>query len=351
MSTLLLADAYLHRLDPFAIHISGSFGLRWYGLSYAAGFLASWWLIRWLARTGRTTLAMEAVGDLMFYVIAGVLVGGRVGYVVFYEPALLGFSDTMPYWDLLAINKGGMASHGGMIGVIAACMVFARRRKIASLPLIDLCAFTCPIGLSLGRVANFVNGELWGKALPGPLRADAPWWSVKYPREVTDVWLRAINEPALFPPGIVESAPARLDELERFRAALPNVDPLPHEVVEAAYAGKTAVVEGLPELLTAYYPSQIIQAISDGPVLIGALALVWLRPRKPGVVGAWFLFVYGVLRVATEVYREPDRGVALLLGLSRGQILSVLLALAGVVCIVIAARRSDEPVGGLLRPR
>ena len=153
----VLADAYLHRLDPFAIQFTESFGLRWYGLSYAAGFLLGWWMMRWIARTGRSSLTVESVGDLMFYVIAGVLVGGRVGYAAFYDPALfIDFDDGFPFWGLLALTKGGMASHGGMIGVIAACYIFAWRRRISATRLLDAGAFVSTPGLCLGRLANFV---------------------------------------------------------------------------------------------------------------------------------------------------------------------------------------------------
>ena len=101
-------------------------------------------------------------------------------------------------------------------------------------------------------------------------------------------------------------------------------------------------------------PSQLLQAITDGPLLIAVLALIWLRPRKPGVVGAWFLISYGLMRIATEVVRQPDAGVKALLtplgDLSRGQVLSVLMVLSGIVGLVIVARRDAEPMGGLLKP-
>ena len=101
------------------IEFSSGFGVRWYGLSYAMGFLVAWMMIRWISRRSWSPLPPQKVGDLMFAVILGVLLGGRLGYAIFYEPHLfIGFSKSLPYWDLLAINKGGMASHGGMIGVM-----------------------------------------------------------------------------------------------------------------------------------------------------------------------------------------------------------------------------------------
>jgi len=329
--TPLLAEAYLHRLDPFVFEISDGIGPRWYGLSYVAGFVFALFLLRWFVRTGRSLLTRALVDDLIFQCIIGVLVGGRVGYAVFYDQSLLwGWSSSFPWWDLLAITKGGRSCHGGMIGVILACAHFAVRRKVSLLHTLDLTAFAAPLGLGPGRIANFVNGELWGRALPD--QSVHPWWSVQYPEQI----LRADF--------------ARIDEL---RAALgASVEAgasFGTEVLRLVREGDPTVIEVLHRTLTVFYPSQIIQALTDGPILLGALALVWLKPRRPGVVGAWFLIIYGVLRIASEFFRQPDEGVALLAGLSRGQALSVFMVLAGIISVVVVARRPIERVGGLLR--
>ena len=331
---LLLAESYLHRLDSVAIHITQSLPIRWYGLAYAAGFLIGWWIIRWFAKTGRSQLTVEMAGDLMFYLIAGVLVGGRLGHVIFYGHGkpFIEFSADFPFWELLAINRGGMSAHGGIIGVIAACWIFAHRRRISALHLFDLGSLVCTPGLFLGRLANFVNAELWGKALPVPMQADPPWWSVKYPEEI-------------LLPGF-----AHLAEVEmKLRTIIGGSATFYGNVIEAARDGNEQVIEVLRPLLTAYYPSQLIQAFTDGPVLFLVLTLVWLKPRKPGIVGPWFLIAYGVMRICTEVVRQPDEGVALLLGLSRGQVLSVLMILVGIIAMTICARRPVEPLGGLLK--
>lgn len=332
----IVAESYLHRLDPFAIQFTETFGLRWYGLSYAIGFLIAWLVIRWMAKTGRSSLSVEAVGDLMFYVIAGVLVGGRVGYAIFYDPALfVGFRGSFPYWDLLAISRGGMASHGGMIGGICVCLMYARRHRVGALHLLDLVSFACPPGLALGRLANFVNGELWGRPLAAGGQADPPWWSIKYPEEITS-WSRAVPEEA-----------ARLDQLEPLRPLVGGDATFIRNVFDAARAGREEVVSTIQPLLTAYYPSQILQAIAEGPVLLAILVFVWLRPRKPGIVGPWFFIAYGVLRILTEVFRQPDVGVRVVLGLSRGQLLSVLIIAVGVVALFICPRRDVPLIGGL----
>ena len=324
----LLAESYLHTLDPFVIRFSETMGIRWYGLAYLAGFLIAWGFFRWMVRTGRTTLTREDVADWMMAVIIGVLVGGRVGYAIFYDPSLLvRFSSSLPWWDLLALNKGGMASHGGILGFIAGTCWFARRRGHSALHLLDMGAFISGVGLSIGRVTNFVNAELLGREWTG--EGVPPWWTVKYPQE------------------IMSSGFAHMDALYRALAVhFPGRETFAPQVLAAAREGDERVVSVLTPLLTPYYPSQLVQALSDGPILVGALALIWIRPRKPGVIGAWFMTLYGVLRITTEFVRQPDEGVALLMGLSRGQVLSVVMVIVGVVALVIALRRSDEPRAG-----
>ncbi len=333
---MVLADAYIHRLDPYAIQFTGTFGIRWYGLSYAMGFLVAWLIVRWMARANRTPLSVVATGDLMYAIIGGVIVGGRLGYAMFYQPSLFGFSADFPFWRMLAIWDGGMASHGGILGVIVACLLFAVRQGVPRLHVLDIAAFLAPPGLGFGRVANFVNAELWGKALPPAGQADPPWWSVKYAQEITH-W-RAPDDLA------------RLEQLEPLRAMIGGDATFRASIVDAVRAGNEQVTAVVEPLLTAYYPSQLVQALAEGPVLLGAVALIWLRPRKPGVIGASWLLIYGVLRVLTEGIRQPDDGVALLAGLSRGQVLSVVMILVGAVSIVVCARRDVERMGGLRGP-
>ena len=353
---ILLAEAYLHQLDPFVIEFPASWqnapfvpdGIRWYGLSYVAGFILAWLFFRWMAVTKRSTLpSAAAAADLLFYIILGVLVGGRLGYVLFYQPSLfLEFTVHFPYWGLLAIPTGGMARQGGLLGVMRCCWLSAHGRRRPSRHLCDLTVLAAPAGLGLGRLANFVNAELWGKALPTSMQSyppilpavQPPWWSVKYPEEILQ-W-----NPA------VEIDMDRLLEIDHLKSSLGGDTSFYQNVVEAVRQGDQAVIGVVEPLLTAYYPSQIIQAITDGPILVATLALLWLRPRKPGVIGAVFLISYGVMRIVTERYRQPDEGVALLLGaLSRGQVLSILMVVAGIAALILCQRRNVERISGLLR--
>lgn len=347
VSSTLLASAYLHRIDPVILPIAGDFAVRWYGLSYIVGFIIAWLLIRWFAKTGRSPIPVECVSDLMLAVVIGVLLGGRLGYVLFYEQSLLiYFSNQFPFWGVLMINKGGMSSHGGMIGVILACVWFARKCSIPVMHPIDVGALVATPGLFFGRIANFINGELPGRTLPDAMQANPPWWSIKYPQAMRD-W--------------------SAEELARLRDLMPEVgisasewdvfvrEGRPHRgidlLIEATRMGNETVIETLRPMLNAHYPSQIMQAITDGPVLAAVLVLVWLKPRKPGVIGGTFLIAYGVLRIMTEFFRQPDEGVALLMGLSRGQVLSVLMVLAGIGVVWWYTMRDVESIGGLVKKR
>jgi phosphatidylglycerol---prolipoprotein diacylglyceryl transferase len=326
--------------------------VRWYGLSYVAGLLIAWLILRWFAKSGRSLMPLQAVGDLVFYAIIGVMVGGRVGYALFYQPALLyTFTGSFPFWDLLAINKGGMASHGGMLGVLIAVWLFARRQNVSALHVMDVGALAATPGLFLGRIANFINGELWGKPVADQL--SPPWWSVKYPQEM-HLWtvdrLHHLRDVV----SEVRVSPSEWDVALTCLAASPDAPPadalrlvrqVTNGLIEAVQAGNTTVVEAIRPMLTAYYPSQIFQAISDGPVLATILVLVWLRPRKPGVTAGTFLLSYGVLRIVTEIFRQPDAD--LVLGLSRGQALSMMMVIAGIVMVVLCTKRDAKPMGGL----
>lgn len=354
--------AWLHDLNPFVLRFTESFGVRWYGLAYIAGFLVAWWALSRLARRGLAMIPTQHVGDAMFWLIFGVLVGGRLGYVLFYDPGLLVRLDPdPPWWGLLSLNKGGMASHGAMIGVVVACWRISRGfaqpdgsrlGRCHPLHVMDLAALLCPIGLMLGRVANFINGELLGRivAMPGE---PAPWWAVRFPQEV----LSGHDSGRLLRQTDPDAYARRLHQLRELVRPFER----PGEGFEAAYArmldalqsggpGTRDLAERLAPLIAARHPSQLYQAFAEGIVLGLALLLIWARPRKPGVVGAWFLVIYGVLRITTEFYRLPDADLAVqrLAGLSRGQWLSVLMVLAGLGALLLLRRSSSAPIGGWL---
>ena len=146
-------------IDPVLIQI-GPFAIRWYALAYIAGLVLGWQYLRWLVRRPGWRLTPEALDDLLLYVTLGVVLGGRLGYILFYRPD---FYLAEPL-EILKVWQGGMSFHGGLLGVVAACALFARRRGVAFLETADAIACATPIGLFFGRLANFINGELWGRA-------------------------------------------------------------------------------------------------------------------------------------------------------------------------------------------
>src|SRR4051794_13252696 len=166
---------YLHNLDPFIFRISGNVGPRWYGMAYVLAFVFAYLLLRVLSRRGYLDLPQSALGDFVTWVaLFGVMVGGRLGYVFFYRPEML--RDPL---SILRVWEGGMSSHGGIIGVVVFTLIYSRRRKLPwPNPGDNLCV-VAPIGLFLGRMANFINGELYG-------RATNVSWAMQFPKELVE---------------------------------------------------------------------------------------------------------------------------------------------------------------------
>jgi phosphatidylglycerol:prolipoprotein diacylglycerol transferase len=164
MSGWLPLAYWVHTPHPFLLRFSENIGIRYYGLAYLLGFVAAFWLLVRYHRAGRSPMDGGMVGDLMTYLVIGVMVGGRLGSFLLYHPEDL-FN---PPWAFFLIWKGGMASHGGMIGVVVALWWFTRKREVGFLQVADLIVTVAPLGLFFGRIANFLNGELWGKTTTVP---------------------------------------------------------------------------------------------------------------------------------------------------------------------------------------
>ncbi|HEX9808574.1 MAG TPA: prolipoprotein diacylglyceryl transferase [Alphaproteobacteria bacterium] len=156
-------------IDPVLVEI-GPFAIRWYALAYIAGLIAGWWIVSRLAERPPApglpaAMTRAQVDDFLLWATLGVILGGRIGYVLFYQP---GYFLDHPL-GIFAVWQGGMSFHGGLLGVVCAIVLFCRRRGVAILALGDLISLVAPIGLFLGRLANFVNGELYGRV------SDVPW--------------------------------------------------------------------------------------------------------------------------------------------------------------------------------
>ncbi len=259
-----------------ALRLGDSFGVRWYGLAYLAGFLAAFWLLTLYHRRGRSPLDREASAEAMMALALGVLIGGRLGWVLLYN---LGPSLRDPM-SIIQVWKGGMASHGGFVGVLAAAWIVSRKSGLSLPRLSDILVTLTPPGFFFGRVANFINGELWGKV------SDAPW---------------AVIFPASAPFGTpLSEIPAR-------------------------------------------HPSQLYEAGLEGLVLLVYTQWRFWKTgvtERPGLLAGEFLALYGLLRVLGEQFREPDAD--LILGMSRGVFYSLFMILAGLVVLVLARRSSQS---------
>jgi len=273
-----LAFIWTHTPHPFIFRITENFGPRWYALAYILGFIGGAWLLVRYAKAGPTTpprslLPAERVGDFILALVFGVFLGGRIGYFVLYAPDTL-MHDPLEFFR---IWNGGMASHGGFIGVIIALAVYAKFSKIPFLHLSDLAASITSFGFMLGRIANYLNGELWGKY------TDGSW-------------------------GVI------------FKAT--GGGPLPR------------------------HPSQLYEAALEGAVLFAfAQWRIWRTDvvrAQPGRLAGEFFILYAVFRVICERFREPDEGVSLILGLSRGTFYSIFLFVVGAALIVYSIRKSRK---------
>jgi phosphatidylglycerol:prolipoprotein diacylglycerol transferase len=165
------------QIDPVLVAI-GPLAIRWYALAYVAGLVFAWWLARRVAAQPPVVATSQQIDDFLFYAALGVILGGRLGYVLFYKP---GFYLENPL-KILSVWEGGMSFHGGLLGVTLAILWYAWRHKLELFAFADVIALATPIGLMLGRLANFINGELWGR----PADPSLPWAMV-FPQSGTAV--------------------------------------------------------------------------------------------------------------------------------------------------------------------
>lgn len=269
-------------IDPVWFSI-GPLEIRWYAIAYVAGIVLGWWYANRLARNNAiwqprkppaTTLQID---DLVLWITLGIILGGRFGYALFYKPELYAQLFSGADWSerlaLFRLWDGGMSFHGGLIGVSLAIVWFARKNKIHLLSLGDLVAPVVPLGLFFGRIANFINGELWGRP------TDAPWGMVFCNRTIETMY-------GFCPAGMV-----------------------------------------------ARHPSQLYEAALEGLALAVILWLAVFKGRllaKPGYVTGIFLFGYGLARASLETVRQPDFGMENLpLGLTMGMMLSIPMMIVG----------------------
>lgn len=344
--------AHYHSLSPIAVDL-GFFAVRWYGLAYVLGFVCAYLILRLLAKRRLIAVPPHRVADMMVYMIFGVLIGGRLGYALLgYDPSLLWtFSDSFPYWNLLAIHKGGMASHGGMIGVGVASWFIARGFKNPDgtiegrtdwRSVVDMVSLCVPIGFFFGRIANYVNGELLGKVIAPPGQP-GPWFSVRFPQELLG-WSSAQSHARHTP----ELSEVQHDRLITLVADSMKPSDTWSSALERIVARAAQHRDQLEPLLAARHPSQLYAALLEGLAVCATVWIVAARPRKPGVVGGWWLLSYGLARILDEFWRLPDAqfDVERPWGFSRGQWFSAVMVVVGVITVVWCLRRNAAPTLG-----
>ena len=273
--------------DPVAIQL-GPLAIRWYALSYIVGFVLFIILGRKRIKSSNTLFTNEMLDDLLTWGIVGVILGGRIGYILFYN---LGQYLANPL-SIFKIWEGGMSFHGGFLGVVFAIFLFARKHQMRFLSVLDFVSPLVATGLASGRIGNFINGELWGR-----VTNPSHFWAMGFPQaKHADAALAMVNE--------------------QYAAWLTQYGYLPR------------------------HPSQLYQFALEGMTLF---IIVWLfskKSRPEGQVSSLFLGGYGVFRFIAEFAREPDAQLGLLgMGMSMGQWLSVPMIVLGVVGFVYFGRQ------------
>jgi len=268
-------------IDPVVVAL-GPVKIHWYGLMYLLGIASAWWLGKRRALQPQSILRPEQIDDLVFYGVLGVVLGGRIGSVFFYN--LDSFINNPLY--LFKIWQGGMSFHGGFIGVLVAMEFYRRKIGCSFFQLTDFIAPLIPLGLAAGRFGNFINAELWGAPSTVP-------WAIKLS---------------------CEQFPA-----DRY------VD----------FAG--------PLCFSPRHPTQLYEMIFEGLLLFVILWLISAKPRPVMIVSGYFLLLYGIARTGVEFIRLPDAHIGYLLNtdwLTRGIVLSVPMILFGIVFIIYAHRKN-----------
>lgn len=340
---------FVHNLDPFALQISGDFGIRWYGLSYMAGFIFAYYFLMWIVERQRSGLTAAMVGDFITYGAIGTLVGGRLGYVFFYSQDLLfKVKPEFPFWGVLAVNEGGMASHGGIIGIVVACLLYARKYGVNSLYLFDLVSVVGPVGVFFGRIANFINGELVGREAP----ATFPY-PVKFPSDIYNWPSQDVSKLSSLSEVVDKVGMSReqwLEAVSKFSfdsgSRQQVYDGLTKIVLEIQN-GNEAARAAIEPLLVPRYPSQLIAAALEGLVVFSVLFFLWRKPRKPGFIASAFILLYAIGRIINENFRMPDAHIGFqALGLTRGQWLSLGMLAVGLVLMFFWSRSSFVRIPG-----
>ncbi|MDB6073701.1 MAG: Prolipoprotein diacylglyceryl transferase [Verrucomicrobiaceae bacterium] len=307
---------YVHNLSPDLIRFTERIGIHWYGLAYVLGFYFCYLVMHSLAKRGYSEIKPDSVADLITgTALFGVVLGGRLGYMLLYS-----FQEFIHHpLIFFRISDGGMASHGGIAGVALYLLYYARKHKISWVGIGDTIVCGAPLGLLTGRIANFINGELFGRVTTHP-------WAMKFPTEVNhqDFLNRYF-----------------VDHGEQF----PFLDPMPQHSPDilAAYSQHFGSMDKFTTLLYPRHPSQLYEAFGEGLLLTVVLYTIRVKfPKLPhGILTGLFFLLYALVRIALENVREPDSGSTMILGLTKGQFFSTFMIAIGLAFLLygLIARR------------
>ncbi|MEK7668003.1 MAG: prolipoprotein diacylglyceryl transferase [Gemmatimonadota bacterium] len=341
MPPLTFAEIVFPGFDPVALHL-GPLQVRWYGLGYLAGFIIAGWVLDRLCRDGFLPFAKSAVSDLIGWLVVGVVVGGRLGYALFYEPRML-----LHPLEILWIWTGGLSFHGGLAGVVVASALFARKHRIPWRRLVDGLSLAAPFGIFLVRCANFVNAELYGRVAPAWLP-----WAMRFPTDPAAARL----SPELAAGGAFRWHDAytnlRMSGVwEQIAAQVPLRHP--SQLYEALLEG--ALLAALLWHLYHYHVRPHLRVANGGAP--GARSAAAARLGRPGALAGLFLLGYAAARFAVEFTRQPDiqfsgpgDPLGTVLGpLSMGQLLSLGVAVFGAAMMWWSPRGARD--GGGAKPR
>jgi phosphatidylglycerol:prolipoprotein diacylglycerol transferase len=336
---------YVHDLNPVLVRFTEAIQLRWYGLAYLAAFVVGAWLLNVLAKRKLWVLPPGAAGDFIAAAaIFGVFIGGRVGYMLWYYPKQHGWGwVTEDPLMLFRVWEGGMASHGGILGLLIFTWVYAKKKGVSWRGLGDGLCVVSPLGLLFGRLANFINGELYGRPAEGVA------WAVKFPRALMEQeqaeGVQANFDAAMSSAaGAAESlrgpfeewidASARAGTLGEQRYA----NSVLFEQVLPVQRENEAVSQAIEPFLLPRHPSQLYEGLLEGALLFAILW--WVRTRFPqapvGILTGLFFVLYAVFRIFAEQFREPDSELVLGGMMTSGQFLSLFMVAVGVAFLVAA---------------
>jgi phosphatidylglycerol---prolipoprotein diacylglyceryl transferase len=332
--------------DPVLIDIPGlPIDIRWYGLMYVVGFVVGQWILTRLARRGFCPVPAERIPDLVLYLVLGVIIGGRLGYALIYDQHLLHPLRFFQLW------KGGLAFHGGLVGVMAAFLLFTRKHRVPVLRMFDCGALAVTPGIFAVRMANFINGELYGR-----VTGKGVGLAMQFPTDpeavrllhLSDAWSMRDRELCI--------------QVAFGRRTWESVQPMLSQVDEHGHAIRWDNVKGflnwgaVRDQVPYRHPSQLYEGFGEGLLLGLVLLVLYLalnkRTPKPGFFGGVFLIGYGAVRFCIEFLRQPDRQFSsdkdpvgtVLLGMTMGQVLCVGMVLCGVLLIVLP-RRQPQAAG------